>query len=169
VSTLALISDVLGVALIGMIGTLTSVWIGYRISQNNNATELAKVHAENERLREAHREEDRLARRDVYQRAVANLIAIDAIMVGHLDEAFNRVYGEEYPARLAEVRVSGSTEVAEAMEGLTAIFREMGEVTASRPEMPTLENFRDAYRPRRSEVHEARRVVVEAMRRDLGL
>jgi hypothetical protein len=79
-----------------------------------------------------------------------------------------RLVSDEYPARLAEVRVTASPDVIEAMDGVTAVFRAIGDETARAGPTPSRrETFSAAYRPRRNELLSARHQAVEAMRRDL--
>lgn len=162
-------SDVVAVAIITALATVPGTIAAYRVGKRSTEVELAKVDAEAERLREQHREDDRRTRRDLYHQALANLIRTDAVGVGYgSDEEFRRLLSEDYPALLAELRVSGSPEVAKAMEDVAEVFQEIGAETGGGGQGTAVQRFRRAYRPRRDRMLLARRQLVDAMRRDLG-
>ena len=158
-------SDVVAVALVTGLSSLGSAGVGalatYKVSkrgaeatvataQESARVELAKVEAENERLREQHREDERRNRQGTYHRLLAQGHRLGGVEVG--SEEFSEL-ATEWRFALAGVQLFGDPAVVRAAERLQRHVYKM------------LDMDRDEWRKELSSLMGA---LMDTMRADVG-
>lgn len=129
------------------------------------SVELARVDAENKRLRQEHREAERQNRQDTYHRMLAVLDRFDTLATGYapsneqLEDALS-----EFNFLSGGIELFGTEGVKKAMAPVSRLFEEAG--AAMRPE-DKVASFRSGYLPLRGSLNEARRDLVKAMGKDI--
>jgi hypothetical protein len=125
--------------------------------------ELARVKAENTRLRAQHREDERRNRQGTYHRLLAVWNRLDAFATGYPPESDDqfRAAVDEASFLTSGVHMFGSPDVREAVrqvehEFAVEIGNRMGHADASGPQF---QRFIDAYRPRRRQLIAAQDTV----------
>jgi hypothetical protein len=178
-------SDVIWAAAItgtvGIAGNLTTYLVSRRAAatamqaaEKQADVELAKVNAENERLRDQIRETERANRRDAYQRMAALLDRLDLLGAGLDREAHETDYEtafEEFTLATGGIHLFGTDEVRGALIAVTEQMTYINDLTSERRQKDTsmsyAEAYRQAYRQRRGRVQEATADLMTAMRDDV--
>lgn len=141
---------------------------GYRVAQRNGDVALRGIEAENDRLREQHREDHLRNRQGTYH----NLITADQ----NLQNALG--HGSDNPTvALDQFRhlgngavLFGSDAVKDAVPALLAQYvlavREAQELAGDKPPSPA--DIRTAFEEHRGGIHAASNAMIQAMREDVG-
>jgi hypothetical protein len=176
------VSDVVAVALItggvsaitGAIGAFTTYKVGQRNAETTIATverqadvELEKVKAENERLRDQHREAERQNRQGTYHRMLAMFDRLDAWSRNP------KATGKQFEALVEEfdflhggVLLFGDEDVIEALHPVVMLLNRIGGGHGPEEE-ETRVRLRAAYQHHRVELMQEQGAVINAMRTDL--
>jgi hypothetical protein len=179
--TLSFMSDVVAVGAITASATVLASTIGavatYKVSRANASTavrtveeqskvELAKITAENERLREEHREAERQNRQATYHRLLAVLNRLDSFATGYAPS------DDQYDDALAEwnllhggVLLFGTDGVKEAIGPVVDLLERVGAGMDADDKEGT---FARSYLPLRREMVKAQGGLVAAMAADVG-
>jgi hypothetical protein len=149
--------------------------------ERQTAVELAKVNAENERLRRQHQEAERQHRQGTYHHMLAVLDRMDMYATGYApdDESAYMVTLEEFNNLVGGIHLFAPQSVRAALAGLSHEMEELGRRIARlgaagrrflpprSPELSYTVRFTKAYGSRRREIIEATARLIEAMRADI--
>jgi hypothetical protein len=153
---------------VSALGYLTTYLIQRKNAENVKAqseVDLAKIEAENERLREANRESERQNRQGTYHRMLAVLDRFDTIATGYapstdqLEDALR-----EFFFLSGGIQLFGTAAVKAALEPVSELFEDAG---ANMNTADKVGSFREGYLPIRADLNEARLRLVEAMTADV--
>ena len=158
-----------GVSVLGYLTTYLvqrkSASTAIQTAEQQTKIELAKVEAENSRLREAHREAERQNRQGTYHRMLAVLDRFDTLATGYapsteqLEDALT-----EFFFLSGGIQLFGADEVKKAMGPVSRLLEQAGaEMTPD----SKVASFSDGYLPLREDLNKARGDLVEAMTRDV--
>jgi hypothetical protein len=134
--------------------------------------ELAKVNAENERLRQQVRETERANRQDTYNRLLSVLSRMDFFATGghpDTDEEY-RVARDELNTLMGAVRLLGADDVNEALDGLRVFLKALGRDIDERQRVDNETfgvAFGAAWRRQRRQYVSAENNLIQAMRDDV--
>jgi hypothetical protein len=177
-------SDVIWAAIIAVVGGAISGsiagWVGFKVAQVQTAltkqtissherVELAKVKAENERLRDQHHEVERQHRQGTYHRFLAVIDAIDRIGTGMpvpTDDEFTATL-QEFNYLHGGIHLFGDDRVRDALGPLIDLLEKAGEGNVQYAS--SVERFRRGYIPHRHAVISAQYAIIEAMRADVTI
>lgn len=158
-----------GVSALGYLATILvqrkSSATAIETAEQHAKVELAKVEAENERLREAHREAERQNRQGTYHRMLAVLDRFDTLATGYapsteqLEDALS-----EFNFLSGGIQLFGADGVKKAMGPVSELFEQAGaEMTPD----DKVASFARGYLPLREKLNRAREDLVEAMGKDV--
>jgi hypothetical protein len=118
-------------ALIGATGTGVGGWIGYLTSKRGSSVELRRIEAENERLREQHREDHSRHRQAVYHDFLDTAHRFHQDMVGteKMTRDEKREWLRVFEHRTNAVLLFGAQSASEAARGL---YDAMGDLMAAK-------------------------------------
>jgi hypothetical protein len=171
-------SDVIWAALLAVAGSGITGLIGYLTALRNAGVQenaaltqakvvLAKVDAENERLRQQYREDERRNRQGTYHRFLATLDRFDLLATGFAQsDADFRVVLAEYNYGIGAIRLFGAEEAAEPLRRLANVFAAIGE-NLGLADDGAATRFAEAYQRHRTDVQTAERALIEVMRLDV--
>ena len=138
-------------------------------AKGQSEVELEKVRAENERLREEHREAERQNRQGTYHRFLAALDRFDMMATGNTpatDAHFSELLGE-YNQLYGAIRLFGAEPVRTALNPVVRLFVEVGAAMGDAEGETSAARFAEAYNPRRETIIEATAALTDAMREDI--
>jgi len=168
-------SDIAAVAAItGGTSVLTSgitAAITYAVSKNSAKVELAKVDAENERLRDTNREEERRNRQSTYQQCIdAFNLLFQNFGVATSEERVLQICGD-YNHLLSAVLLFGPPSVRDGAYALNDVYGKipvaLAEQEEKEPEKPFEEMWIDATVPVKEEFANAGSTLVQLMHADV--
>jgi ribosomal protein S20 len=160
---------------VGVVGSITTFLAtrsqaktAIKTVESHASVELQKVEAENERLRQQHRETERSHRQGTYHRLLANLDQ-QALMASDLEaspERYDEIVKDFY-FLTAAVNLFGADPVRDAMQDVIEVLGRMGSAIARESGSP-LDGHRSVY-PRFADELAARELpMIEAMRADIA-
>ncbi len=171
-------SDVFWAAIIagsvGLIGNVTTYFTAKRgaaatvaTAERSAAVELERIRAENERLRDQHREDERRNRQGTYHRMIAVLDRLDYYATGYppRDEQYDETVAE-FNYLYGGILLFGPPSVTNEVGPLLQILSEVGRGMAA-AEGTRAERWREAYLPRRDDFTRAQGRLVAAMHADV--
>lgn len=181
-------SDVVWAALIAVGGSLATgsvtAFFAYKgasrqadvaiaASKAQSATELAKVAAENDRLRRGHLESDRLLRRDAYRKLILSIEQLDVLTSGltpPVDRDSLSKWLLESRAAGAEVRLVESEAVRDARRAYGDVINEVGAAYAELTEQgePVEDAWGVPYVAAHQRLQQTGSALGKAMRDDLA-
>ena len=166
-----------GVAVAGNVATvfvaLRSAATSIRQTETQADVELAKVSAENERLREEHREAERQHRQGTYHRLISALDWLQAAMTRVMpiaEEDFAN-WWLAYQDLAGGVKLFGDSEVNRALDGINAdVFIIKARVDTAPPNRSLAAKLTGAFQGDLIDRYfGARESLIEAMRRDVAI
>lgn len=176
-------SDIIWAAIVAVAGSAISGsiagFIAYKVAERqanvtestvelNARIELEKVQAENERLRNQHREAERQNRQGTYHRFLSVLDRIDMMATGFpgTDEQFEATVAE-YNFLHGGIHLFGDERVREALGPVVeGIARAAGSASDAGS---VVERFNRGYKPLRVPIIQAEFELIEAMRADISI
>jgi hypothetical protein len=133
--------------------------------------DLAKVNAENERLQQGHREEERRNRQSTYHQFLDSLILIYQLLGTEADQAERSEICEGYNHLLAGVLLFGSTSVRDGAHNVNAVYERIWlALRAQRDENPEKspeDCWQDATADLRDDFSSRTSVLVRLMHEDV--
>jgi hypothetical protein len=160
-----------GVGLAGNVTTYFTAKSGaaatVRTAEQAAAVELERINAENERLREQIRDDERRNRQGTYHRMIAVLDRLDYYATGYppTDEQYNATVAE-FNYLHGGILLFGPPSVTDAVGPLIQVLSEIGAGMAA-AEGTQAERWRVAYLPRREDFIRAQGRLVAVMHADV--
>ncbi len=161
-------------AITGGAAVLTSTFTGlvtWAVSKSSSAVELAKVAAENDRLQQSNREDERRNRQSTYHQFIDTLNLVFQILGAEASEEERHEIFEQYNHLLSGVLLFGPPSVRTAAYALNDVYAQiwpaLSEEEESNPEKVYEGCWRDATEPLKTEFGVKGTSLVQLMHADV--